>query len=89
MAARGGLRVRELVIGTLATAYVVLLLFAAGLPLVFVSFLVYAPATVFFAMTRREQGRRVFSPRELALFVMSVIAAAIGALSLVLGWVSG
>lgn len=53
----------------------------------FVSFLVYAPATVCFAMARREQGRRVFSGRELVVFAVSVAGAALGVLGLVLGWV--
>lgn len=82
-----GARVRELLIGLAASAYVVFLLFAAGLPLVFVSFLVYAPATVFFAMTRREQGRRVFSGREPIVFAVSIVGAGLGVLGLVLGWV--
>jgi arginine:ornithine antiporter/lysine permease len=83
-----GARVRELLIGLAATLYVVFLLFAAGLPLVFVSFLVYAPATVFFVMTRREQGRRVFSGRELIVLAVSIAGAVLGVVGLMSGWVS-
>lgn len=81
-------RVRELLIGAAATLYVIFLLFAAGLPLVFVSFLVYAPATVFFVMTRREQRRRVFSARDWIVFAASIVGAALGIVGLVSGWVS-
>lgn len=84
----GRARTRELVIGVLATLYVAFLLFAAGLTYVLVSFLIYAPATVFFAMARREQGRRVFSRRELAVFAVSIAGAVLGVIGLALGWVS-
>jgi arginine:ornithine antiporter/lysine permease len=81
-------RRRELVIGLLATVYVAFLLFAAGWTYVLVSFLIYAPATVFFAMARREQGRRVFSRRELAVFAISIAGALVAVLGLALGWIS-
>jgi arginine:ornithine antiporter/lysine permease len=79
---------RELVIGALATIYVAFLLVAAGWSYVLVSFLIYAPATVFFAMARREQGRRVFSGREWIVFALSIAGAAVGVLGLALGWIS-
>lgn len=85
-AARG--RRREVVIGVLATLYVVFLLIAAGWTYVLVSFLIYAPATVFFAMARREQGRRVFSAREWAVFAISIAGAVLGVLGLAFGWIS-
>lgn len=84
----GGGRRRELAIGAVATVYVVFLLIAAGLDYVLVSFLIYAPATVFFAMARREQGRRVFSRRELGVFVLSLAGAVLGVVALALGWIS-
>ncbi|GAA1770295.1 basic amino acid/polyamine antiporter [Luedemannella helvata] len=79
---------RELTIGVIATVYVVFLLFAAGLKYVLVSFIVYAPATILFALTRREQGRRVFSPAELALFIVSVAGAIVGIVALIAGWIT-
>ncbi|BFU42011.1 basic amino acid/polyamine antiporter [Krasilnikovia sp. MM14-A1004] len=78
---------RDLVIGGLATVYVAFLLFAAGLKFVLVSFIVYAPATVLFAMARREQGRRLFSPAELVLFVVSIAGAILGVVALAAGWI--
>ncbi|MGW1927419.1 amino acid permease, partial [Streptomyces massasporeus] len=54
----------ELVVAALATVYTAFLLFAAGLKFVLVSFIIYAPATFLFVKARREQGRRLFSPRE-------------------------
>ncbi|MFJ5676203.1 basic amino acid/polyamine antiporter [Streptomyces sp. NPDC093097] len=78
---------RDLVVAVLATLYTAFLLYAAGLKFVLVSFLLYAPATVLFAMGRREQGRRIFSRREVVIFAVSVAGAVIGVLALALGWI--
>ncbi|MEU1161051.1 amino acid permease, partial [Streptomyces sp. NPDC005921] len=78
----------ELVVGLLATVYTAFLVYAAGPKYLLVSFIVYAPATVLFVMARREQGRRLFSPRELAVLAVSVAGAVVGILALALGWIS-
>ncbi|MFE4215947.1 basic amino acid/polyamine antiporter [Streptomyces sp. NPDC056844] len=79
---------RYLVVGVVATLYTAFLLFAAGLKFVLVSFIVYAPATILFAMARREQGRRVFSPAELVICAVSVAGAVVGVIALAAGWIS-
>jgi arginine:ornithine antiporter / lysine permease len=84
--AKQGLR-RDLVVSALATFYTVFLLYAAGLKFVLVSFIIYAPATVLFVMARREQGRQLFSARELVILVVSVIGAIVGIIALAAGWV--
>ena len=53
-----------------------------------VSFIIYAPGSILFAMARREQGRRVFSPTELVILAVSVIGAVIGVIALVAGWIT-
>ncbi len=73
------------VISALAVFYTAFLLFAAGLRFLLLSFVIYAPATILFAMTRREQGRRVFSPAELVIFAVSVVGAVIGVIALASG----
>jgi hypothetical protein len=50
------------------------LLFAAGPKFILVSFIIYAPATILFVMARREQGRQLFSPAELVILAVSVLA---------------
>ncbi|PFG41614.1 arginine:ornithine antiporter (APA family) [Isoptericola jiangsuensis] len=77
----------DLVVAVLATAYTAFLLYAAGLTYLLVSLVIYAPATVLFAMTRREQGRRVFTPAELVLFVVVAAGAVVGVVALVAGWI--
>lgn len=81
-------RRRDLVVSLLATVYTAFLLFAAGLKFVLVSFIVYAPATILFAMARREQGRRVFSPAELVICALSIAGAVVGVIALASGWIS-
>jgi arginine:ornithine antiporter/lysine permease len=78
----------ELTVATLATVYVVFLLFAAGLRFVLLSLIIYAPATILFVIARREQGRRLFSPGELVLLVFSVAGALAGIVALAVGWIS-
>ncbi|MFF3641550.1 basic amino acid/polyamine antiporter [Streptomyces sp. NPDC002564] len=78
----------ELAVGAVAVLYTTFLLFAAGLKFVLVSFVLYAPATILFVMARREQGRRLFSPRELVILAVSVIGAVVGVIALAAGWIS-
>ncbi|WP_425840220.1 basic amino acid/polyamine antiporter [Streptomyces fractus] len=79
---------RELTIAWIAVIYTAFLLYAAGLKFVLVSLIFYAPATILFVMARREQGRRLFSPRELVILAVSVIGAVLGIVALAAGWIS-
>ncbi|QUW84195.1 basic amino acid/polyamine antiporter [Streptomyces mirabilis] len=78
----------DLVVPALATLYTAFLLYAAGPKYLLVSFIVYAPATALFVMARREQGRRLFSPRELVILLVSIAGAVLGIVALALGWIS-
>ncbi|MFJ8024657.1 basic amino acid/polyamine antiporter [Streptomyces sp. NPDC096311] len=78
----------DLAVAALATLYTAFLLYAAGPKYLLVSFIVYAPATVLFVMARREQGRRLFSPRELVILLVSIAGAVLGIAALALGWIS-
>ena len=79
---------RDLTVAVLATIYTLYLLFAAGLKFVLLSFVIYVPATILFAMARREQGRRVFSGGELVIFIVAVLAAVAAIVGLALGWIT-
>ena len=81
-------RWRELAVAAVATIYTAFLLFAAGPKYMLVSFVIYAPGSVLFAMARREQGRRPFSPAELVVLAVSVIGAVIGVIALAAGWIT-
>ncbi|MEU5385793.1 basic amino acid/polyamine antiporter [Kitasatospora cineracea] len=77
-----------LLVAGLATGYTAFLVYAAGWTYLLVSFIVYAPATVLFVMARREQGRRLFSPREAVVLVVSAAGAVLGVVALAAGWIS-
>ena len=82
---------RGIIVAFLAPAviiYTAFLIFAAGLKFVLVSFIVYAPATVLFVMSRREQGRRLFSPAEFVLMLISIAGAIAGIVALAAGWIT-
>ena len=81
-------RGKEMMIAAVATFYTLFLLFAAGIKFLLLSFIIYAPGTALFAMARREQGRTVFSPGELVLFVVAVAGAGVGGGVLVRGGIT-
>jgi arginine:ornithine antiporter / lysine permease len=79
---------REVLVAGLATFYTVFLLFAAGVEFLLMSFIFYAVGLVLFIMSRREQGRRLFSVPELALLVIVVLGAVAGITALASGAIS-
>jgi arginine:ornithine antiporter/lysine permease len=81
-------RGRELCFAALATEYTAFLLFAAGPKYMLFSLIIYAPGTILFVMARREQGRRIFSPGEMVILVVSVVGALVGVVALAAGWIS-
>ena len=80
-------RTREMAVAAIATAYTVFLLVAAGPKYMLLSLVIYAPGTVLFVMARREQGRKLFSPSETVILVVSVVGAIIGVIALAAGWI--
>jgi len=78
-------RGREVTFAAIAVVYTAFLIFAAGIEFLLLSFIIYAPGTILFVMARREQGRRVFSPLELGLFVLALVLAVLGILGLATG----
>ena len=76
---------REVFVAGLATFYTVFLLFAAGVDFLLLSFIIYAPGTVLFVMSRREQNRRIFSPAELIILAVAVAGAVTGIVCLAAG----
>ncbi|MBX9243317.1 amino acid permease [Actinotalea ferrariae] len=87
-AGRSSVRTRQLVVAGLATLYTAFLIWAAGLGFLLLSFVIYAPATVLFAMARREQGRPVLVGRERVIFALSVLGAVAGVVCLATGAIS-
>ena len=62
--------------------------FAAGLDFALLSFIIYAPGTILFVMSRREQNRRPFSPGEMVILVIAVAGAVAGIIALATGTIT-
>ncbi|CAN7333631.1 arginine-ornithine antiporter [Aminobacter sp. LjRoot7] len=73
-------RIVALIIGVVATAYGLWLVYAAGLSYLFMCAVLYAPGIAFYIWARRENRERVFQPVE------AVLAAALVAIGLYAGW---
>ena len=79
---------KDLVIAVLAVIYTLFLVFAGGLKFLVLGFLVYAPGTVLYYMTRREQGKQLFTPMEWLVFAIALIGALAALHGLITGWIS-
>jgi len=80
-------RSRDLLLAGIATLYTLFLIYAGGLEFVMLSAILYAPGTLLYFWTRREQGERVFEGFEWVLFGVAVICALAGLHGLATGWI--
>ena len=56
---------------------------AAGLKYVLLTAVLFVPSTILYFWARREQNARLFTPVELIIFVVTLVAGAIGLYGLV------
>ena len=69
---------KDMLVAIFATIYSVFLVYAGGMKFLVLSFLIYAPGTLLYLKTRREQGKQFFTAAEwlvLAIFVLGAIYA--------------
>ncbi|MFF2549531.1 basic amino acid/polyamine antiporter [Nocardia sp. NPDC058058] len=81
-------RVRELVIAGIATFYTAFMIVVAGPEFLLLSCIIYAPGTILFLVSRREQGKKFFTPWEAILFGITIVGAVIGIAGLATGLIS-
>jgi arginine:ornithine antiporter/lysine permease len=72
----------------IAVVYTIFMFVAAGLKFVLLVTVLFAPGTILYVWARREQNARLFTPVELAIFVVVLIGAAIGIYGLVTGLIT-
>ena len=65
--------------------YTILMFIAAGLKYVLLTAVLLAPGTILYFWARREQNARLFTPVELIIFAVTLIAGLIGLAGLVTG----
>ncbi|WP_028046137.1 basic amino acid/polyamine antiporter [Cellulomonas sp. URHE0023] len=73
---------KEAIIAGIATGYTVFLFVAAGLKFLLLSTVILAPLTLLYVKARSERGRRLFTPTEIVLCAVIVLAASIGVIGL-------
>jgi arginine:ornithine antiporter / lysine permease len=78
-------RRRDMIVAILATIYSLFLVFAGGTKFLVLSFLIYAPGTLLYLMTRREQGKQVFTTAEWVVFGVFVVGAGYALYGLITG----
>jgi arginine:ornithine antiporter / lysine permease len=84
--AGSGERMRDQVIAWLAVAYTLFMFVAAGLKYVLLVAVLFVPGTiVLYFWARREQRARLFTPVEMGVFGVTLVAGAVGVYGLVTG----
>lgn len=73
---------KEGIVAGIATVYTLFLFDAAGLEFLLLSAVILAPASLLYLKARSEHGRRIFTPAEIGLFVIILVAGAVGVVSL-------
>jgi arginine:ornithine antiporter/lysine permease len=82
-------RQRDLVLGGIAVAYTLFMLYAGGLKYILLAAILFAPGTVMYFIARREQGKPVFDKTsDWVIFGVIVAAAAYGVYGLATGAIS-
>jgi arginine:ornithine antiporter/lysine permease len=82
-------RQRDLVLGGIAVAYTLFMLYAGGLKYILLAAILFAPGTAMYFIARREQGKPVFDrTSDWVIFGIIVAAAAYGVYGLATGAIS-
>ncbi|WP_062073376.1 basic amino acid/polyamine antiporter [Demequina sediminicola] len=76
------------VAAVVATIYSIYLVYAMGLVYALIALIIYAPSTVLYVWSRREQGARVFTRVEAVLCALATVGAILGVIALATGRIS-
>ncbi|MBZ9959578.1 basic amino acid/polyamine antiporter [Mesorhizobium sp. BR1-1-14] len=78
-------RGRDQIFAWIAAIYTIFMFVAAGLKYVLLVAVLFAPGTILYVWARREQKLQLFTPAELFVFAVTLIAGLIGAYGLLTG----
>lgn len=78
-------RGRDQIFAWIAAIYTVFMFIAAGLKYVLLVAVLLVPGTILYLWARREQNARIFTPAELIVFAVTLIAGAVGLYGLLTG----
>jgi len=79
---------KQLTIAVLATVYAAFLVIAGGMKFLVLSFLIYAPGTLLYLKTRREQNKQVFTKAEWIVLAVFIVGAVYALMGLVTGYIT-
>ncbi|KQW77977.1 amino acid APC transporter [Devosia sp. Root413D1] len=80
-----GERTGDLIVAAIAALYTLVMFVAAGLQYVLLLAVLLVPGTILYFWARREQKLRLFSPAELIVFAVALVAGLAGAWGLISG----
>jgi arginine:ornithine antiporter/lysine permease len=81
-------RTRDFIFAAIALIYTIFLIWAAGMKFIVLSAIIYGPGTALYVWARREQGKKLFTPVELFLFIVAMIGCVIGIHGLATGYIT-
>jgi arginine:ornithine antiporter/lysine permease len=81
-------RRRDLAVATIAVIYTGLMIYAGGFKFIVLSAILYAPGTLLYIWSRKEQNQAVFKASDLVILVLLIAAAVFGVVGLVTGYIS-
>jgi arginine:ornithine antiporter/lysine permease len=76
---------KDLIFAIIATFYALLMLYAGGMKYLLLSAIIYGPGTLLYIMAKREQQAKLFTPAEMVLFVIVMVAAIVAIYSIATG----
>ncbi|WP_434126532.1 amino acid permease [Klebsiella quasipneumoniae] len=76
---------RDLCFAIIATFYSLLMIYAGGMKYLLLSAIIYVPGTLLFIIAKREQREKIFTPAEMVLFAIILVAAIIAIYSIAAG----
>jgi arginine:ornithine antiporter / lysine permease len=79
---------KDMLVAIFATAYSVFLVFAGGMKFLVLSFLIYAPGTLLYLKTRREQSKQIFTTAEWIVFGIFMVGALYALFGLITGYIT-
>lgn len=80
-----GERGRDQVFAWIAAVYTIFMFIAAGLKYVLLVAVLFVPGTILYVWARREQKLQLFTPAEIAVFAVTLVAGLVGAYGLLTG----
>jgi arginine:ornithine antiporter/lysine permease len=79
---------KDMAVAIFATIYSLWLVYAGGPKFLVLSFLIYAPGTLLYLKTRREQSKQVFTTGEWAMFAVICVGAVFALYGLITGLIT-